>query len=64
MVWVDDVISYLMFFTDSMEKYILLFTRDGGWEVNIDFGLDMNHFGNINGFFFFPIVTTWGFIKF
>lgn len=53
MVWVDDVISYLMIFTDSMKKYILLFTRDGGWEVNIHFALDTKHFGNINGFFFF-----------
>lgn len=52
MVWVDDVISYLMIFTDSMKKYILLFTRDGGWEVNIHFTLDMKRFGNINGFFF------------
>lgn len=52
MVWVDDVISYLMIFSDSMEKYILLFTRDGGWEINIHFVLDMNHFGNINGIFF------------
>lgn len=55
MVWVDDVIHYLMVFTDSMEKYISLFTRDGGWEVNIHFGLDMNRFGNINGFIFFQL---------